>query len=121
MKDFNIFNVSKHIINTLSADETLQECQISTIDADEGTKFPFITVVKDNASETRNKSYINGYSCTVSLYIYSTTYDQGVELAIKAYEAMQNNFGPTTAVLTNATESYDDDIYVQMLTFTFNL
>lgn len=113
------FKVGKDIKNLLVNDTNVQSKlngKVFPIVANEGTQFPFVVYRRSAYRPQSNKDYSDEV-VSMELIILSTKYDESVDIANVVAEALDRK---TTEIisdiqLTNISEDYIDDTYVQRL------
>lgn len=113
------FKVGKDIKNLLVNDTNVQSKlngKVFPIVANEGTQFPFVVYRRSAYRPQSNKDYSDEV-VSMEIIILSTKYDESVDIANVVAEALDRK---TTEIisdiqLTNISEDYIDDTYVQRL------
>lgn len=102
----------------------LVEDKIFPIIAPENTKSDFITYVRDEYSIDRNKMGISTHICTVYISCISSDYDKSQDIADAVFQCLDGNYNINTEqqnirsiYMTDSTEDYAGDNYIQTLAF----
>ena len=127
----NSILVGKHIRNILVGDETLsqylQSGQITALVANENTTFPFIVYRRNSIRKSSTKDYANDEIASVDVVIASDKYSQSVEIAERVRFVLERgeyegeNFSVDNITLSNASEQYMQNTYIQTLTFDIEI
>lgn len=126
MATTNSLLIGKYIYKILSENDDLKNKvgnKIYPIVIEQGTQYPFIIFTKSNVNSSYSKDGIIKDYVTIEIHVVTTTYIEGCEIANIA----RNLFDCTTykddeitiynSKLTNVSEGFQDDAYVQTLIF----
>lgn len=123
-------NVGKVIKDILCQDDTLNNLvkyQVFPLIAEENTTFPFIVYRRNSIRKASTKDYVNDEIASVDVVIASDKYSQSVEIAERARFVLERgeyegeNFSVDNIILSNASEQYMQNTYVQTLTFEIEI
>lgn len=99
--------------------------QIYPIIAPEGTEGNYIVYVRDEYSIERTKQGIYNQNCVVYISCISPDYDVSQTMAEAVFTVLDNRYNLTnehtsvqSITMTDSTEDYDGDVYIQTLQFT---
>lgn len=112
-----MIQIGKTIYNLLSSDADVTGIvgdRIYPLIADVSTTFPFIVYRKNNYQPEYTKDGISSKWATIEIVIASDKYNEGVELAEKAFQAISKN---RYFRLENNTEDFIEDTFIQNLIF----
>lgn len=119
-------NIGKVIKDILYHDEALSNLvknQVFPLIAEEKTTFPFIVYRRNSIRKASTKDYVNDEAASVEVVIASDKYAQSVEIAEKVRFVLEHggydgeNFSVDNITLSNASEQYMQNTYIQTLTF----
>lgn len=126
MSILRIGSVVKNIIDNMSVHNQIGG-RIYPIVADH-VKKPFIVYQRTGVDVSANKdTYYQSADVSIDILTMSDNYTQSVDIAESIINEMPNNgietelFNIDNINLVNATETYQDDVYVQALTFNFSI
>lgn len=96
--------------------------------AEQGANFPF-AVYRRSGFQSRNTKEIYSYeeAVAIEVVIAATTYAQSIELAQQVKDVLEHNRGTyenleiTDITMTDASEDYINDAYVQTMSFVITL
>lgn len=96
--------------------------------AEQGANFPF-AVYRRSGFQSRNTKEIYSYeeAVAIEVVIATTTYAQSIELAQQVKDVLEHNRGTyenleiTDITMTDASEDYINDAYVQTMSFVITL
>lgn len=123
-------NIGKVIKDILYQDETLNNLvknQVFPLIAEENTTFPFIVYRRNSIRKASTKDYVNDEIASVDVVIASDKYSQSVEIAervrfvVERGEYDGENFSVDNISLSNASEQYMQNTYIQTLTFDIEI
>lgn len=122
------FTVCTLLREMLLEDATIQELvgnKIYPIIAPENTQGNYIVYVRDEYSINRTKMNIYEQNCIVYISCVSDDYDVSQQMADAVFQALDNRYNiqnETMSIrsinMTDSTEDYDGDVYIQTLQFT---
>lgn len=121
----NIGKVVYSLLNTIVVDNKPLD-RIYPLIAESGTNFPFIVYSRDSITPNFCKDGCYEDEVDITVKVVSSTYYGGLDLAqqvrekLTFYDLKSNNM-IITSNLDNATESYEDNSYVQNLTFKLTI
>jgi len=126
MDKLTIWNVGTEVRRALMSHEGLKQATrgaISPLIAKEGTKFPFIVYNKASGWYDYNKDTVTGVTCTVSVIVFSDTYEEMCRVADMVDDAMHEHFRKSSMSmqLIGSDEEFQEDVYYQPMTFQFKL
>lgn len=119
-------NIGKVIKDILYQDEALNNLvknQVFPLIAEENTTFPFIVYRRNSIRKASTKDYVNDEIASVDIVIASDKYAQSVEIAERVRFILEHggyegeNFSVDNITLSNASEQYMQNTYIQTLTF----
>lgn len=121
----NSIFISKAIFQLLANDEVLKESvtAIYPLIAENDAKFPFITFSRDNIFTSVCKDGLFEDKVTFSITVVSANYIGSLEIANRVRAIFEKNKINTTDVtlhsvrLTGVDESYNENSYIQNLSF----
>ena len=117
----NIGKVIYSLLHTIQVDNKPFD-RIYPLIAENGTNFPFIIYSRDNIIPKLSKDGCYEDEVSITVKVVSSTYYGGLDLAqqvrekLTFYDLKSNNM-IITSELDNATESYEENSYVQNLNF----
>lgn len=123
-------NIGKVIKDILYQDETLNNLvknQVFPLIAEENTTFPFIVYRRNSIRKASTKDYVNDEIASVDVVVASDKYSQSVEIAERVRFVLERgeyegeNFSVDNITLSNASEQYMQNTYVQTLTFEIEI
>ena len=123
-------NIGKVIKDILYRDEALNNLvknQVFPLIAEENTTFPFIVYRRNSIRNARTKDYANDEIASVDVVIACDKYSQSVEIAERVRFVLERgeyegeNFSVDNITLSNASEQYMQNTYVQTLTFEIEI
>lgn len=123
-------NIGKVIKDILYQDETLNNLvkyQVFPLIAEENTTFPFIVYRRNSIRKASTKDYANDEIASVDVVIACDKYSQSVEIAERVRFVLERgeyegeNFSVDNITLSNASEQYMQNTYVQTLTFEIEI
>lgn len=123
-------NVGKVIKDILCQDDTLNNLvkyQVFPLIAEENTTFPFIVYRRNSIRKASTKDYANDEIASVDVVIASDKYSQSVEIAERARFILERgeyegeNFSVDNITISNASEQYIQNTYIQTLTFDIEI
>ena len=123
-------NIGKVIKDILCQDDTLNNLvkyQVFPLIAEENTTFPFIVYRRNSIRKASTKDYANDEIASVDVVIASDKYSQSVEIAERARFILERgeyegeNFSVDNITLSNASEQYIQNTYIQTLTFDIEI
>lgn len=119
----NIGKVIKDILYQDEALNTLVKSQVFPMIAEENTTFPFIVYRRNSIRKASTKDYVNDEIASVDVVVASDKYSQSVEIAERVRFVLERgeyegeNFSVDNISLSNASEQYMQNTYIQTLTF----
>lgn len=123
-------NIGKVIKDILYQDETLNtlvKSQVFPLIAEENTTFPFIVYRRNSIRKASTKDYLNDEIASVDVVVASDKYAQSVEIAERVRFILEHggyegeNFSVDNITLSNASEQYMQNTYIQTLTFDIEI
>lgn len=123
-------NIGKVIKDILCQDDTLNNLvkyQVFPLIAEENTTFPFIVYRRNSIRKASTKDYVNDEIASVDVVVASDKYSQSVEIAervrfiLERGEYEGENFSVDNITLSNASEQYMKNTYIQTLTFDIEI
>lgn len=123
-------NIGKVIKDILCQDDTLNNLvkyQVFPLIAEENTTFPFIVYRRNSIRKASTKDYVNDEIASVDVVVASDKYSQSVEIAervrfiLERGEYEGENFSVDNITLSNASEQYMQNTYIQTLTFEIEI
>ena len=123
-------NIGKVIKDILYQDETLNNLvknQVFPLIAEENTTFPFIVYRRNSIRKASTKDYVNDEIASVDVVVASDKYAQSVEIAERVRFVLERgeydgeNFSVDNITLSNASEQYMQNTYIQTLTFEIEI
>lgn len=123
-------NIGKVVKEILYRDETLNtlvKSQVFPLIAEENTTFPFIVYRRNSIRKASTKDYVNDEIASVDVVIASDKYSQSVEIAERVRFVLEHggyegeNFSVDNISLSNASEQYMQNTYIQTLTFDIEI
>lgn len=123
----NIGKVIKEILYQDEALNTILKGQVFPLIAEENTTFPFIVYRRNSIRKAGTKDYANDEIASVDVVIASDKYSQSVEIAervrfiLERGEYEGENFSVDNITLSNASEQYMQNTYIQTLTFEIEI
>lgn len=130
MATTNSLLLGKHIYKILSEDETIGGYvgkKIFPIVVESGTKYPFIVFTRTSVNSEFSKDGIIKDLVTVEINCVTATYLEGCNIANAVRNLLDCSWYKSEELfisqirLSNVVEAYQDDAYVQTLTFTFQI
>lgn len=122
------FTVCTLLREMLLEDATIQELvgnKIYPIIAPENTQGNYIVYVRDEYSINRTKMNIYEQNCIVYISCVSDDYDVSQQMANAVFQVLDDRYNihnETMSIrsinMTDSTEDYDGDVYIQTLQFT---
>lgn len=121
----NIGKVIYSLLHTIEIDDK-QLTNIYPLIAENGTSFPFIVYSRDNLIPKFCKDGCYEDEVSITVRIVSATYYGGLDLAQQVREKLtlidyKSDDMVITSNLDNATESYEENSYIQTLTFNLKI
>lgn len=119
----NIGKVVKEILYRDEALNNLVKNKVFPIIAEENTTFPFIVYRRNSIRKASTKDYVNDEIASVDVVIACDKYSQSVEIAEIVRFVLEHggyegeNFSVDNITLSNASEQYMQNTYIQTLTF----
>lgn len=119
----NIGKVIKEILYRDEALNNLVKNQVFPLIAEENTTFPFIVYRRNSIRKASTKDYVNDEIASVDVVVASDKYSQSVEIAERVRFVLERgeyegeNFSVDNISLSNASEQYMQNTYIQTLTF----
>lgn len=123
----NIGKVVKDILYQDKALNNLVKNQVFPMIAEENTTFPFIVYRRNSIRKASTKDYVNDEIASVDVVVASDKYSQGVEIAERVRFVLERgeyegeNFSVDNITLSNASEQYMQNTYIQTLTFDIEI
>lgn len=123
----NIGKVIKEILYRDDALNTLVKGQVFPLIAEENTTFPFIAYRRNSIRKASTKDYVNDEIASVDVVIACDKYSQSVEIAERVRFVLEHggyegeNFSIDNITLSNASEQYIQNTYIQTLTFKLEI
>ena len=123
----NIGKVIKEILYRDEALNTILKNQVFPLIAEEKTTFPFIVYRRNSIRKASTKDYINDEIASVEIVVASDKYAQSVEIAERVRFVLEHggydgeNFSVDNITLSNASEQYMQNTYIQTLTFELEI
>lgn len=126
MATTNSLLIGKQIYKILSENENVKKyvgTKVFPIVVESGTKYPFIVFTKTGITTDYTKDGIKSDTVTIDIHCVCTTYLASCELANEVRNALDFHWFKTDDLtikqthLQNVAEAYQDDAYVQTLTF----
>lgn len=123
----NIGKVVKDILYQDEALNTLVKSQVFPMIAEENTTFPFIVYRRNSIRKASTKDYVNDEIASVDVVVASDKYSQSVEIAERVRFVLERgeyegeNFSVDNISLSNASEQYMQNTYIQTLTFDIEI
>ncbi len=123
-------NIGKVIKEILYRDETLNNLvknQVFPLIAEENTTFPFIVYRRNSIRKASTKDYVNDEIASVDVVVASDKYSKSVEIAERVRFVLERgeyegeNFSVDNISLSNASEQYMQNTYIQTLTFDIEI
>lgn len=123
-------NIGKVIKDILYQDEALNnvlKSQVFPLIAEENTTFPFLVYRRNSIRKASTKDYVNDEIASVDVVVASDKYSQSVEIAERARFVLEHggyegeNFSVDNISLSNASEQYMQNTYIQTLTFDIEI
>lgn len=123
-------NIGKVIKDILYQDETLNNLvknQVFPLIAEENTTFPFIVYRRNSIRKASTKDYVNDEIASVDVVVASDKYSQSVEIAERVRFVLERgeyegeNFSVDNITISNASEQYMQNTYIQTLTFEIEI
>ena len=130
MATTNSLLLGKYIHKILSEDETISGYvgkKIFPIVVESGTKYPFIVFTRTSINANFSKDGIIKDTVNVEINCVTDTYLEGCNIANAVRNLLDCSWYKTEELfisqirLTNVVEAYQDDAYIQTLTFTFQI
>ena len=122
------FTVCTLLREMLLADENVKLLvgnKIYPIIAPENTQGNYIVYVRDEYSISRDKFGIDEQQCVVYISCVSSDYDESQQLADAVFQVLDNRYNVhndkltiRSIEMTDSTEDYSGDVYVQTLQFS---
>jgi hypothetical protein len=123
----NIGKVIKEILYRDEALKNLVKNQVFPLIAEENTTFPFIVYRRNSIRKSNTKDYVNDEIASVDVVVACDKYSQSVEIAervrfiLECGEYEGENFSVDNISLSNASEQYMQNTYIQTLTFDIEI
>ena len=123
-------NIGKVIKDILYQDEALNNLvknQVFPLIAEENTTFPFIVYRRNSIRKASTKDYVNDEIASVDVVVASDKYSQSIEIAERVRFVLEHggyegeNFSVDNITLSNASEQYMQNTYIQSLTFDIEI
>lgn len=101
--------------------------RVFPIIAENSTNYPFVVYSRDSLTPTYCKDGCIEDNVDITLRIVSATYWEGIDIANSARTVLtlKNHIGNGGAIinstLNSASESYEENAYIQTLSFSFNI
>lgn len=95
--------------------------------AENSTTFPFIIYTRDSLESIYSKDGLIGDVVSISVKVVSATYNEGIDIAQQVRERLNlHNLifyegNKIDSKLVSATESYEENSYIQTLTFSMEI
>lgn len=130
MATTNSLLVGKHIYKILSENEKLNGYvgnKIFPIVAEEGTKYPFIIFSKTGINSSTSKDGLIKDYVTIDIHIVTINYLEGCTIANEVRNLLDcsiyndDELKITHIRLQNVAEAFQENAYVQTLTFEFQI
>ena len=109
-------SIAQRIYTTLKSVQSIKN-KVFPLVANEGTAFPFVTFERNTYSTERTKDGYTDGEIQYTVNVVSANYFEGLEIADSIIAAVLRM--PERPDLTNATEAYTDNGFLQTLTFSF--
>lgn len=120
-------SVAEHILNRMSLSEELITKvgnRMFPVALSAETKFPFICYERSSVSPLRTKDIrTDEDAVTVDVFVFSDNYKESVQVAELVRKALDctggiySTFRVTECYMTDAMESFSDNVYMQQLVF----
>ena len=120
-------DIGKAVCDIITKDTALHELvknKVYPIVVDQDTSFPFIVYRRGGLTISDNKNrYTPNKEATIEVVVVSMVYKEGLEIAESVVRCLCNSKGMYNGVdikyvsLTDASEDYVEDAFVQTLTF----
>lgn len=126
MKVLEVGSLVKSFILSMSVKEALKGKIFPSV-APDNTMYPFLVYKRTGTSFEGDKDEYYRYSnATVDLIIVGDSYTQSLDIASSISDEMptsfsDNSFYVSEITLTNASEDYVNDAYVQILTYNLTI
>ncbi len=123
----NIGKVIKDILYHDEALNTILKGQVFPLIAEEKTTFPFLAYRRNSIRKANTKDYINDEIASVEVVVASDKYAQSVEIAERVRFILEHggyegeNFSVDNITLSNASEQFMQNTYIQTLTFELEI
>ena len=123
----NIGKVIKEILYRDEALNNLVKNQVFPLIAEENTTFPFIVYRRNSIRKASTKDYVNDEIASVDVVVASDKYSQSVEIAERVRFILERgeydgeNFSVYNITISNASEQYLQNTYIQTLTFDIEI
>ena len=123
----NIGKVIKEILYRDEALNNLVKNQVFPLIAEENTTFPFIVYRRNSIRKASTKDYVNDEIASVDVVVASDKYSQSVEIAERVRFILERgeydgeNFSVYNITISNASEQYMQNTYIQTLTFDIEI
>lgn len=123
-------NIGKVVKDILYQDETLNtlvKSQVFPLIAEENTTFPFIVYRRNSIRKASTKDYVNDEIASVDVVIACDKYSQSVEIAERVRFVLERgeyegeNFSVDNITISNASEQYMQNTYIQTLVFDIEI
>ena len=123
-------NIGKVVKEILYRDEVLNTTlkgQVFPLIAEENTTFPFIVYRRNGIRKANTKDSVNDEIASVDVVVASDKYSQSVEIAERARFILERgeyegeNFSVDNITLSNGSEQYMQNTYIQTLTFDIEI
>lgn len=123
-------SISEHVYNTLSADSAISKLvgkNIYPIATKSEVKFPFIVYERETVSTFYDKRGAATANIDVSIYVLSESYSESEHLAelvisdLDRKNAEYEGYEVIDAILSDATESYISQTFVQQIRMRFTI
>lgn len=126
MKSLEVGSLVKSLITSMSVKKTLIGKIYPSVAPDK-TKYPFLVYKRTGVTFDGDKDeYYRSCDVTLDLIIVGDSYTQSLDIASSISDEMptrtsSNGFEVSEIMLTNASEDYVDDAYVQILTYNLTI
>lgn len=123
-------SIARHLQGVLSADPGIKAKvadRIFPISTVTSTRFPFIVYERDGISPEYTKDGLSNDSVTCTVYVFTETYIEGVDIAELVRAALESGHGEYDgtkiygADMTGAAEGFTDNTFVQQMQFSFDI
>lgn len=119
----NIFDITKEIKSSLDAcfEEQGKRIKIYPVIAPIDVDYPYLVVRKAAGHDGITKDLRTPETASVEILACGARYEQSNELARMAYEGMEKFFGRTPYSMSENSEYWQDEAFIQRLVFEFLL